>query len=51
MKFNIKVVNKETRRVDYHKGLTREEISYIGSNPNLHVEILSEDYDPPTEEN
>lgn len=43
MKFNVKVFNKETRRVDFHKDLSREEISWISSNPNLHVEILSED--------
>jgi hypothetical protein len=51
MKFNIKVTNKETKRVDYHRGLTREDISFISSNPNLHIEVLSEDYDLPSEEN
>ena len=45
MRFNIMVKNIRTNRVDYHISLTREEVSYISSSPNLYVEILSEDFD------
>lgn len=45
MRFNIMVKNVRTNRVDFHMNLTREEVSYISSSPNLYVEILSEDFD------
>jgi len=45
MKFNIMVKNIVTNRVDFHTNLTREEVAYISSSPNLYVEILSEDFE------
>jgi hypothetical protein len=48
MRFNVMVRNVRTNRVDFHMNLTREEVSYISSSPNLYVEILSEDFDVTT---
>jgi hypothetical protein len=45
MRYNIRVVNKETKTVWYHDGLTKEEIGWIQCNSNLIVEIRSESHD------
>ena len=44
MRFSIRVTNTKTGRVDYHKDLLREEVSYIASCNRLRVEVLSEDF-------
>lgn len=44
MRFSIRVTNLMTGRVDYHRDLTREDVSYISSCNRLKVEVLSEDY-------
>lgn len=36
----IKVTNKVCGRVDIHKNISREEISWIACNSNLEVEVL-----------
>ena len=42
MKYNIRVINKETKTVFNHDNLSKEEISWIQCNSNLIVEIRSE---------
>jgi hypothetical protein len=44
MTFNVKVYNKDSKRTDYHYNLSKDDISWISSNENLSVEILSEDF-------
>lgn len=44
MTFNVRVFNKESKRTDYHYNLTKDDISWISTNENLSVEILSEDF-------
>ena len=36
----IRVTNKETGRVDIHKGISRDEAEWINVSPNLEVEII-----------
>lgn len=42
MKYNIKVTNKDTRTIWYHSDLSKDEIGHIQCNPNLVIEIQSE---------
>ena len=35
----LKVTNTDTGRVDFHNGVSRSEVSWISSNPNLEVEV------------
>jgi hypothetical protein len=39
-KLKVKVTNSIGGRVDYHEGLTKFDIDWIKSNPNLQVEVL-----------
>lgn len=36
----VKVTNTVCGRVDVHEGLSKTDIEWIKSNPNLHVEVL-----------
>ena len=40
--FTIRVVNMACGRVDVHRNISKEEISWIASNPNLKIEVLDE---------
>lgn len=44
MRFNVRVTNLKTGRVDYHRELSRDDIYQISSCSRFKVEILSEDY-------
>ena len=39
-KYKVKVVNTIDGRTDVHEGLSKRDISWLRSNPNLHVEIV-----------
>ena len=39
-KYKVKVVNTIDGRTDVHDGLSKEDISWLRANPNLHVEIV-----------
>ena len=38
--YKVKVYNEEGKRVDYHDGLSKWDVDWIKSCPNLKVEIL-----------
>ncbi len=37
---NVKVVNHQCGRIDFHKNLSSEEVDWIALDPNLEVEVV-----------